>query len=570
MQKITIEENYNSICKNISKKQIANAFVLIENLLKQSNKRDYINVFEKQKQMYKFLLEYTFKGVNDPERSNIFRKIQTDLFELVDNIKEDLLIRESTDRIYSEKRIFNREMLRSNINLTILFNNLSASDNNSESKERKIVLSKLFFYIWINDFLTDEDANALRKYSRSKKLFNHEKCVIVSALTISLLSRFDLKKFGSLFDFYDVNEQFVWNRALIGLVLTFYKYDERVEFYPDIISRLKLLSEDSDIEKHIENILLQFVRTKDTKKISEKLKDELIPDMVKFQPKFEEKLKLDKILSDSLIEDKNPDWENVFSDSPDLLNKMEELSKLQIDGSDVLMSAFSMLKHFPFFDETVNWFLPFYKENDDVVNVFEKLSDKNFKANTFTSGLERSVYICNSDKYSFCLNIKILPKAQRKMMINLFKTEIKTMDEIIKEDELLNKKTKDKHIFIRYTQDLYRFFKLHPWHSEFNDIFDSKLDIHNTLFFREIMETDDLIFTIAELYFKKGYYKDTIETYLKLDLKGKYARRIYEKIGFSYQKLKNYEQALKYYSLAELYEDNSLWLIKKIAFKACS
>ena len=43
--------------------------------------------------------------------------------------------------------------------------------------------------------------------------------------------------------------------------------------------------------------------------------------------------------------------------------------------------------------------------------------------------------------------------------------------------------------------------------------------VGDTVFFRNVMENDDLIFTIAELNFKKKYYEDTIETYLQLDLK---------------------------------------------------
>ena len=37
---------------------------------------------------------------------------------------------------------------------------------------------------------------------------------------------------------------------------------------------------------------------------------------------------------------------------------------MQIEGSDVFMSAFSKLKNFPFFNEFSNWFSPFYKENE--------------------------------------------------------------------------------------------------------------------------------------------------------------------------------------------------------------
>ena len=37
----------------------------------------------------------------------------------------------------------------------------------------------------------------------------------------------------------------------------------------------------------------------------------------------------------------------------------------------------------------------------------------------FTEGLEQSTVLCNSDKYSFCLNMMQMPSEQRKMMLEL-------------------------------------------------------------------------------------------------------------------------------------------------------
>ena len=93
--------------------------------------------------------------------------------------------------------------------------------------------------------------------------------------------------------------------------------------------------------------------------------------MMKMQPNIEKNLDLENILSEDFSEDKNPDWEKVFEDSPDLLDKLQDFSKMQIEGSDVFMSAFSKLKHFPFFNEVSNWFTPFYKENEYIDMIVE-------------------------------------------------------------------------------------------------------------------------------------------------------------------------------------------------------
>jgi len=47
-------------------------------------------------------------------------------------------------------------------------------------------------------------------------------------------------------------------------------------------------------------------------------------------------------------EEKNPDWAEMFSDSEEIFKTMEELTKLQMEGADVYMSAFANMKHFDF------------------------------------------------------------------------------------------------------------------------------------------------------------------------------------------------------------------------------
>jgi len=49
----------------------------------------------------------------------------------------------------------------------------------------------------------------------------------------------------------------------------------------------------------------------------------------------------------------------MFSDSDEIMKTMEELTNLQMEGADVYMSAFANLKHFDFFRNFQNWFVPF-------------------------------------------------------------------------------------------------------------------------------------------------------------------------------------------------------------------
>lgn len=560
-----IKEDYHKICNKISEKKIADALLLIEKYIAKTGKNDIIRNFEKQKETYNYLLEYTFKGVNDPEKPKIYKGIQKKLIEIAESLKDESVSLQTNLKTVTQKNSLDIDKLRQKITIEEELNLLTGSSKDTEDIKRKERLYKIFFLLWFTDMFDESDKNALKKAALSKKLKYYEKSVIVSAITISLLRRFDANKFHVLFEFYDMNETFVWNRALVGLIMAFYKYDERIDLYDDLTGRLAVISEDSDISTFTEDVILQFIRSKETEKISKKLRDEIIPEMEKFRPKIQDKLNLDEIISDSLGEDKNPDWEEIFDDAPDLLGKMADFSKMQLEGSDVFMSAFAMFKNFPFFKETANWFMPFYSENSEV---FESFSDFNedFDVPLFTKGLENSAFICNSDKYSFCMNIKMMPSSQRGMIIELFKAEMEQMKDISKEDEILNKKVKDKYIFTRYIQDLYRFFKLHPLRNEFDDFFEYKLDIHNTTLFKILTEGEIVSGKIAELYFKKEFYTDAIDVLKNLKAKGKKGQKNYEKLGFAYQKINDWQNALDAYLKAELFDEPSLWLTKKIAF----
>ena len=101
---------------------------------------------------------------------------------------------------------------------------------------------------------------------------------------------------------------------MVALVILLFQYDHRIEFYPNIIHRLKLLNENLKLEQNLEKIALQLIRTRDTLEIGRKLQEDLMQEMAKIKPKLEDKLKMDDIREELLEEGRNPDWESVDKD----------------------------------------------------------------------------------------------------------------------------------------------------------------------------------------------------------------------------------------------------------------
>ena len=580
MNYIEIQKKHDHISKLIVNYDISNAIKLLFDFAGNTKKQYHHIKIEKIKDTYSNILKHSFTGIEDPERDKIYSYVQRSLLELTDSIKECILTETSDLTIYKMKWSMEKNMDTQSDEAFSLIKNLTfdteldkiLKDNNieissgkkqeSNSISRQDALKDLFNFLWLTDSYKEIENKTLETICYSEKIPWHDKSLIVSALTLSLLRVFDKNKFYALLNFYFNNENQVWQRALVGIVLGLYKYDKRIKLYPDLEKKLLKLSKAHEIDKQIEAIIIQVFKSKDTEKITKQWEEEILPEMMKMQPKIEESLDLENIIPDKFMEDKNPDWEKVFEDSPDLLDKLQDFSKMQIEGSDIFMSAFSKLKNFPFFNEYSNWFTPFYKENEYIDMIFEK-EETNLQP--FVEQLEKSYYMCNSDKYSFCLNLQFIPEAHKSMMMDMFNEEMKSMEEVAKDENLLNSFAISKSIFTQYIQDLYRFYKIHPKKNEFSDIFDWSFDIRNFEFFNRIVTDKQITRNIAEFFLENLHFKQAAEIFRNIEKTEEANIELFEKIGYCYQRMGNYNDALTYYQKAELIESNKTWIIKKLA-----
>lgn len=575
-----IQDKHNNISELILDNEILNAINELFDFAIHTKKQYHQIKIEKVKDTYSNILHHSFIGIDDPERDKIYSYLQKSLLELNDEIKECLLTESSDLTIYKMKWSLEKNMLNRSDEAFSLINNLTfdneldqiLKDNNielsnnktdkSKNISRQEALKELFNYLWLTDDYKEMEIKTLDTICYSNKIPWHDKSLIISALTLSLIRNFDEEKFFTLIKFYSTFENQVWQRALIGIVIGLYKYDKRLKLYPKLEKELIKLSKADEIDKQIESIIIQIFKSKDTEKITKKWEEEILPEMKKMQPKIEKNLDLENILSDEYLEDKNPDWEKVFEDSPDLLDKLQDFSQMQIEGSDVFMSAFSKLKHFPFFNEISNWFTPFYKENEYIDLIIEK-EETNLQP--FVEQLEKSFHMCNSDKYSFCLNLQMIPESHKSMMMEMFNEEMKGLEEVAKDDNLLNKFTITKSIFTQYLQDLYRFYKLHPYKHEFSDIFDWNFDIQDFSFFDKLVTNKQVKRNIAEFFLENQHFDQAVELFRIIEKSEETNIELFEKIGYCYQRSGDYKNALKYYKRAELIDSGKVWIIKKIA-----
>ena len=273
------------------------------------------------------------------------------------------------------------------------------------------------------------------------------------------------------------------------------------------------------------------------------------------------KIKLDEWMGESGLDEKNPEWQKILDESG-LTDKLQEFSNLQMEGADVFHSTFSNLKNYPFFNELSNWFLPFDPQHSSVRPVFSG----EMKSSTMIESMFETSLICNSDKYSFCFSIMLMPEEYRNMIIGQLCAEGDEIKKLQEEELSLNPNQKEISIIKQYIQDLYRFFKLHPRSSNFKDIFNLPLNFHEIEEFNPIVMQPRYLEQIALYYFEKNNFIEALGAYKMLSEKVQPQSEFWQKMGFCKQMMGDIKGALDDYLHADLIEDNNTWLLNRIAY----
>lgn len=566
-----IADMQHSIYDNLLHRHLQKAFAELRQLTEQLQEWHAEEKLNELETSYKYMIQYMLDGITDPKRARVYNHLLTDTYKLTDTVCERLLTRDSMSLYYGKKRYLNNQgktLAQAFIALDSSVSELSLCkllpDSNTITARRKEVerlAGEFFNHIWTNGPAAAEDYATLRDALQPHRLPDAVAALAVSALTLNIAHCFDEEKIFILIETYNNhNSDEVQIRALCGVLVALLRYHARLPLYIKLRSRIKLLLDEKRFTTDTRNILFQFIRSRDTEKISRKMNEEVLPKMMKISPALYKKIKEDDALSDIESLEHNPEWQELL-DNSGIADNLMELNDLQMQGADVFMSTFSHLKGFAFFNELSNWFVPFMTTHTAVTDV---LGNEEW-GKRFVDILKESRFLCNSDKYSFCLSLSQVPDSQRQMMANQFRNENIELKEAEKTD-LYQQSRKRENISNSYLQDFYRFNKLFPRRSEFFDLFSMPIEqLLKIDEFAPIMHDEKLLKILGEYLFKNEYYNDAAYIFVNLTHNEFTDSELYQKTGYCYQSAGNYEEALEYYLKADLIKPNNLWTLRHIA-----
>lgn len=562
------------ILLHLSKRQLKDAFEALRKITINIQDWKIIETLSELETNYKFMLHYLFEGVNDPEREEVYRNLLRSLYELTDDATDEILNIESSNIFY--------ERYRSNITKNTSISDIHAQlldisgtialaglqnegiEKNDKIRElavkRERISSDMFNYIYISPRANDKDLNNYLSFIRDIDLPTRERALFISAISLSLFHRFDTRKVQVLMEAAVSDNIQFRARAIVGLVVTMQMYDTRWSLYPELKSQLAIMSENPDFRKAILRVIIQLIRSRETEQISKKIKEEILPEMMKFNNMAGRKLNMEELMGEAEFSEKNPEWQKELEESG-LGKKLQEYSNLQMEGADVFHSTFSGLKHFPFFSEMSNWFLPFDPRYSEFLSLFPPDNTNNLlQAAVIDSG-----HMCNSDKYSFCLSLLQIPGNQREIMLGRMGAESEEIKQLQKEAKEMNPTIDEEVVSNQYIQDLYRFFKLNPYRNNFYDIFKLNINFYDKKSIAPLISNIEDMKKIAFYCFDKNNFGEALDIFNRLIELDSQSDDIWQKIGYCRQMINNPESALEAYLQADLLKPNNSWIIKRIA-----
>ncbi len=519
---------------------------------------------------YRLMLDYAARGAEDPGRVEMARSMGAKVLEIVDCLERENLRADTSTYYFSTLRY---ETLQRNdtINSLIddytkansqvaLFNSVVAGTH-AESfrdslKAREELERRVFNRVWVTHPLTAGDVEAIRMALLSGELPEYFREFLTSAITLGGLAYFDERRIDLLLDAYNGTEGRVEMSAFIGLMLLLYYGRER-GFSEKLKSKIGLAMDKPQWSGDLRSTYMAFTKTIDTERITRKICDEVVPEMMKLRPTFDQKLSTKIENLDPAEMEENPEWYEMLEKSG-LADKLKEMNEIQAEGGDVMLGTFVHLKSFPFFNEPANWFLPFHTD-------YSAFSGSDSAVMQPVAELMASApFLCDSDKFSFMLSLSHVPASQRDMMLSQFKMQESQLAEM-QAASLTTAATSREQVLTRQVQNLYRFYHLFRRKGEFRDAFGEPVNLVAVEPLRESVMQLQILPVVAEFYFSHGYYIEAMEIFWIMAETSSPNVQLYQKMGYAQQQFGDLEGAVVDYKRAEMLDSKSDWTLRRLA-----
>ena len=458
---------------------------------------------------YQLMANYWRRGYKDPQMEALYDNLLHRMYVLYATIAGSYNVRHTPfldslyARVHTTPRDWSPMVIRESLEAFVSDVALAGLENRSTAAlyaRHHSEMVELFDYILTSGIWTDGFSAAMEDIVLSPTVDTIDQQLILSSVMLATMNLFDIAKFRMMVHVYQkaVDEQ-VRQRAFIGWALSVAVGSTiGLRIYREAVELVQKMVEDEACCRELVELQKQLIFCIDVERDRQTIQTEIMPDLLSQQGfRINHNGIIEEQEYDELTDILHPDAEEEKLER--LEQSFQKMMSMQKQGSDIYFGGFSQMKRFPFFNELMNWFVPFYKDHPDISHIIGKYEDNRFLNSLFNSGP-----FCNSDKYSFLLAftqvINRMPESLREMLMR----GDMPIAEVQQEDQ-------EQPAYIRRTclQDLYRFLRLFPSRNAFRNIFDvESLDyivLRSPIFTRTHVET---YFNEVTAFLLKRKHKD--------------------------------------------------------------
>jgi tetratricopeptide (TPR) repeat protein len=423
---------------------------------------------------FQLMSDYWKRGFKDPQLPNLYDTLLRRLYVLYADaamsyqIKHSVYLSNIHARLSISTHDWTVQMLKEALEEYVAAGAMLALELEHKQAEKKKELHRKhhqliadwFDRIRLSAVWSEGQAYAMEEILLSPTIDINDQQVLISAIMLATLNHFDIAKFKLLLSVYRrATDTAVRQRALVGWVLALqndiflYLYDEERKVLDEIL-------EDKNVCQELVQLQHQIILCINAEKDNQTIQREIMPDLLKNSDFRVTRNGIEEVEDHSLDDILHPDEEERRMEQVE--ESFQRMQEMQKQGSDIYFGGFSQMKRFLFFQEICNWFVPFYIDHPGIADLAEK-----FQKNSFLQSLMKAGPFCHSDKYSFVLAFNQVMNHIPKNLWEMMERGEASVTEVLKEESR-------SAAYIRriYLQDLYRFFRLYPYRSEFCNPFE--------------------------------------------------------------------------------------------------
>ena len=422
---------------------------------------------------FQLMTDYWKRGYKDPQVTALYENLLKRMYALYVQVKLEQEIRSSTNLILVNERILNRVKGQSVRELQKQLEDFVSDvamlelepEHTRKEKEKTIyqehhsLMRDWFDYLLLSPLWSAEQTEDMERLLLTPTIDSRDQQLLISGMTLSVVNRFDVSKLKVLLNVYkQTGDEGVRQRALVGWVMAL--GDEILPvLYPEVLTEIEAMLEDEAVCQELLELQQQLYLCLNAEKDHQTIQAEIMPELLNNSHFRVTRNGIEEMEEDPMEDILHPDAEEQR------MEKLEENYRRMIDmqkqGSDIYFGGFSQMKRFPFFRDAINWFVPFYMEHPGIAQITDK-----FASNRFLKVMMSVGPFCNSDKYSFLLAFSQVVERMPRDVMKMFEN-----GEAVIGDALGKDAQTPAYIRRSYLQDLYRFYRLFNYRSQFRNPF---------------------------------------------------------------------------------------------------